>query len=67
MEHPKKSGLSTPTGMPTQEIFNIDMIVIFLSFQKHPYATYLVKPNQSYRNRKNSEEARFSAECWKQV
>jgi hypothetical protein len=53
--------------MQSQETPNHSIVDNFLSFQRNPHVTYLVKPNQSYRNQKNNEAALFSAESWKQI
>jgi hypothetical protein len=53
--------------MHSQETFSNSIVDNILSFSMHPHSTYLVKSNQSYHNRENSEEARVSAERWKPV
>jgi hypothetical protein len=53
--------------MQSQETPTHSIVDNFLIFQRNPHVTYFVKPNQSYRNRKNNEETSFSAESWKQI
>jgi hypothetical protein len=45
--------------MQSQETPNQSIVDNFLSFQRHTHATYLVKPNQSYRNPKIARKCEF--------
>jgi hypothetical protein len=45
--------------MHSQETFNNRIVDNILSFSTHPHLTYLVKPNQSYRNRETVRKRGF--------
>jgi hypothetical protein len=49
----------TPKQIHSQETFNYSIVDNILSFLTHPHSTYLVKPNQSYRNRKTVRKHGF--------
>jgi hypothetical protein len=53
--------------MESPETFNDVIVDNILIFPTHPHLTYLVKPNPSYCNQKNSEEVRVPEDGWKQV
>jgi hypothetical protein len=66
MEHPQKFRLSTPIGMPSQEIFNTNIVANFRSSRTAIYMPYSDKHNESYsigRLQTNAD----SAECRKQI
>jgi hypothetical protein len=52
-------GLLTPKPMQSQETSNYIIVDNFLSFQMHPHATYLVKSNQNYCNKKTARKREF--------
>jgi hypothetical protein len=45
--------------MHSQETFDNSIVDNIISFLTHPHSTYLVKPNQSYRNRKTVRKREF--------
>jgi hypothetical protein len=45
--------------MHSQETFDNSIVDNIISFSTHPHSTYLVKPNQSYRNRKTVRKREF--------
>jgi hypothetical protein len=45
--------------MHSQETFNNNIVDNVLNFSTHPHSTYLVKLNQSYRNRKKVRKCEF--------
>jgi hypothetical protein len=58
-----KPELLTPKPIQFQETCNLSIVDNFLIFPTHPYATYLVKRNKSYRNRKTARKHRFQQEA----
>jgi hypothetical protein len=58
-EFPEKSNLLTPNQVESSETFNDVNVDNALRFLTHPQSTWLVKPNQSYCNRKIARKCEF--------
>jgi hypothetical protein len=59
IEQSEQLELLTPNPIQSQETSNDSIVDNILSFLTHPHTTYLVKPNQSYRNRKTARKREF--------